>query len=313
MLGKTAGGLFWMFRYLERAENIARLIEAGFRIALTRSTDAEAEWKSVVTTSGTQASYDAQYDSYLAPHVVDFLLRDPTNPSSVISITGTARDNARLVRTALTTEVWEAVNETWMTFTALLAQPVREAELPQVLNTIRQQSALVRGALHGTMLRNDIYDFARLGTFIERADSTARIIDVKYYTLLPSVSFVGSSMDNVQWETVLRSVSAHRAFRWLGENDMTAPAIAEFLILDRRLPRSLAFCMSQITSNLGYIAEEYGARQACHDMADTLYDRLKGRDIESIFDEGLHEFISAFIADNNALGQQIETDYRFTG
>ncbi|MGR3565871.1 MAG: alpha-E domain-containing protein [Heliomarina sp.] len=313
MLGKTAGGLYWMFRYLERTENIARLIEAGFRIALTRSTDAESEWKSVVTTSGVSAGYAAKYDNYTATNVVDYLLRDTSNPSSVTSVTGAARDNARLVRTALTTEVWEAVNETWMTLTELLANPVRETELPSVLNTIRQQSALVRGALHGTMLRNDIYDFSRIGTFIERADNTARIIDVKYYTLLPNTSFVGSSLDNVQWETVLRSVSAHRSFRWLGESEMTASGIADFLILDRRLPRSLSFCISQIVSNLDYLAEDYGERHACHEMAEKIQSRLKNRDIESIFDEGLHEFITAFIRDINSLGQQIESDFRFGG
>ena len=313
MLGKTAGGLYWMFRYLERTENIARLIEAGFRIALTRSTDAESEWKSVVTTSGVSAGYAAKYDNYTSTNVVDYLLRDTSNPSSVTSVTGAARDNARLVRTALTTEVWEAVNETWMTLTELLANPVRETELPSVLNTIRQQSALVRGALHGTMLRNDIYDFSRIGTFIERADNTARIIDVKYYTLLPNTSFVGSSLDNVQWETVLRSVSAHRSFRWLGESEMTASGIADFLILDRRLPRSLSFCISQIVSYLDYLAEDYGERHACHEMAEKIQSRLKNRDIESIFDEGLHEFITAFIRDINSLGQQIESDFRFGG
>jgi uncharacterized alpha-E superfamily protein len=311
MLGKTAGGLFWMFRYLERAENTARLVEAGFRIALTRSSDAESEWKSVVTTNGVEAAYSAQHDSFEAARVVDFLLRDTSNASSVVSVMTRARDNARLVRTALTTEVWEAVNETWMTLTDLLDKPVAETELPSVLNTIRQQSALVRGALYGTMLRNDIYDFSRLGTFIERADNTARIVNVKYYTLLPSISFVGSSLDNVQWEMILRSVSAHRAFRWLDEGDMNAPAIANFLLLDRRLPRSLAFCMSQVASNLGYLAEEYGQRHECHDMADRMYANLKGRTIDSVFEEGLHEFVTGFIRDNNLLGNQIEADFRF--
>lgn len=311
MLGKTAGGLYWMFRYLERGENTARLIEAGFRIALTRSTDSETEWRSVLATSGMAAGYDARYDTRNATDVVDYLLRDPTNPSSVLSVTKSARDNARLVRTALTTEVWEAVNSNWMTLTALLAKPIKETDLPEVLGIIRRESALVRGALHGTMLRNDIYDFSRIGTFVERADNTARIIDVKYYTLLPTASFVGSSLDNVQWETILRSVSAHRSFRWLDESEMSAAAVAQFLILDGRLPRSLAFCATQIQSNLGYLAEEYGARHTCHDLADTLRARLKGRSIDTIFDSGLHEFIIDFIRDNNALGAQIEKDYRF--
>ena len=233
-----------MFRSLERAENTARLIEAGFRIALTRSTDPASEWRSVIVTSAAQSGYEAKHDGYDSARVTDYLLRDTSNPSSVLSVIKQARDNARLVRTALTTEVWGAVNETWMLLTDVLKEPVPETDLPEILSIIRQQSALVRGALHGTMLRNDIYDFARIGTFIERADSTARIIDVKYYALLPSPNLVGSRMDNVQWEMLLRSVSAHRSFRWATDGETTSANIANFLILDRRMPRSLAYCTS---------------------------------------------------------------------
>ena len=313
MLGKTAGGLYWMFRSLERAENTARLIEAGFRIALTRSTNAEAEWQSVISTLAAQQAYEAASDGYDSAQVVNFLLRDQTNPSSVLSIIKSARDNARMVRTALTTEVWSAVNETWMHFTQLLKDEIPQTELPAVLASIRQQSGLVRGALHGTMLRNDIYDFCRLGTFVERMDNTARIIDVKYYSLLPSPSFVGSRLDNVQWETILRSVSAHRSFRWAVEEDFTAPAIAEFLILDRRMPRSLAFSAGQIVNSMSHLAEEYSTTHPCNEMASVLRARLVNRDINSIFDEGLHEFVSAVIDSTSSLAHQIELDYRFTG
>ncbi len=313
MLGKTAGGLYWMFRFLERAENTARLVEAGFRIALTRSQDSSTEWESVVTTAGVCDPFRKKHEGFTASDVIDFLLRDKDNASSVYSVTKSARDNARLVRTALTAEVWTAVNDNWMTIQELLKKPIKETDLPRVLDVIRQQSALVRGALHGTMLRNDIYDFARIGTFIERADNTARIIDVKYYTLLPSNSFVGSSLDNVQWETILRSVSAHRAFRWLDEEEMTASSVARFLILDRRLPRSLVFSMATTLENLNYLVDEYGTRHACHDHAEQMLKNLRERDITSIFDEGLHEFITGFINDNNALGLLIERDYKFYG
>ncbi len=299
-----------MFRYLERAENTARLIEAGFRIALTRSTDAEAEWKSVIVTSASQMAYDAKHNGYDSARVTDFLLRDPDNPSSVMSVIKAARDNARLVRTALTTEVWSSVNETWMLLGDILRDPVPETDLPGVLASIRQQSALVRGALHGTMLRNDIYDFCRLGTFIERIDSTARIIDVKYYSLLPAPSFVGSRMDNVQWETILRSVSAHRSFRWAVEDDFNAPNIAQFLILDGRMPRSLAFCAGQLVDNLEYLADDEESESLT--LARALRARLKDRDIASIFEEGLHEFLSAVMDDTAKLGMQIENEYRFT-
>ena len=313
MLGKTAGGLYWMFRYLERSENTARLVEAGFRIALTRSKDSDTEWKSVVTTAGVKSAYGQKHDTFNAASVVDFLLRDSSNPSSVMSVIENARTNARIVRTALTTEVWEAVNDNWMTLKAALKRPLKLTELPSLLGTIRQQNALVRGALHGTMLRNDIFDFAMIGIALERADNTARIMDVKYYTLLPSASFVGSSLDNVQWETVLRSVSGHRSFRSLNGNEMTSSAIADFLILDTRFPRSLAFCTKQIEENLGYLVKDYGEDKQCHQMAQALRTRLGRNDIKGIFKFGLHQFIGDYIKDNNAIGLQIEQDYRFIG
>lgn len=300
-----------MFRFLERAENTARLVEAGFRIALTRSTDAESEWKSVIATSAAQFAYESKYDGYSSTRVIDFLIRDADNPGSVFSSFKSARDNARLVRTALTTEVWTAVNETWMLFVELLKKPVHEPDLPEVLGAIRRQSALVRGALNGTMLRRDTYHFCLIGIHIERADNTARIIDVKYFSLLPASSFVGGKLDNVQWETLLRSVSAHRSFRWAVDEDFSAPAIARFLILDRRMPRSLSFCVAEIVANLGFLADNYGERLASHDLADALGERLANRDIHSIFDEGLHEFLSSIIADTARLGMQIERDYRF--
>ena len=309
MLGKTAGGLYWMFRFLERSENTARLVEAGFRIALTRSKDAQSEWKSVLTTAGVRYGYDAKYDSYSAAQAVDFLLRDTANPSSVMS----SIENARTVRTALTTEVWEAVNESWMALRAALKKPITETQLPAILGEIRRHTALVRGALHGTMLRNDIFDFTQIGTALERADNTARIIDVKYYTLLPSAKFVGSTLDNVQWETILRSVSAHRSFRWINDHDMSPASIAEFLILDSRFPRSLSFCSRILDESLGYLAKDYGARMPCHDLIDAQRDMLRDHTISSIFDEGLHHFITSFIRDNNAIGLQIEKDYRFVG
>ncbi|MDH5558043.1 MAG: alpha-E domain-containing protein [Alphaproteobacteria bacterium] len=313
MLGKTAGGLFWMFRNLERSENTARLLEAGFRMALTRSATAEDEWASVVSAVGCKSQYADQYAQYNAENIIEFLLRDSSNPSSVVSVVKAARDNARMVRTALTREVWEATNECWITLKDLLSRPISERELPEVLGTIRQQSGLVRGALHGTMLRNDIYDFARLGTFLERADNTARILDVKYYVLLPSASFIGSSLDNVQWETILRSVSAQRAYRWLSQGDSNPVWIADFLIHDRRLPRSLAFCYAKIVGNLNYLADDYDMRHPSHDLAGVTFQQLKEKPIESIFETGLHEFLVEFLRRNSELGVQIEQDYRFYG
>jgi len=313
MLGKTAGGLFWMFRYLERCENTARLLDAGWRLALTRSGESEGEWESVINTAGFRFIYDEKHTDFEAGHVINFLLRDRDNPSSVLSAISLARSNARLVRTALSSEVWEAINEYWMAIKAALARPVTEKSLAAVLSEIRNRTAIVRGTLHGTMLRNDIYNFCRLGTFVERSDNTARILDVKYYVLLPSSSFVGSSMDNTQWENILRSVSAERSFGWLYGGEVSASTIADFLILDRRMPRSLAFCHAKILENLEYLEAEYGERQPCQDLSEKCAARYRNRKVYEIFEDGLHEFLETAIQDTAQLAAQIEQDFRFYG
>ncbi|PSJ59985.1 alpha-E domain-containing protein [Kumtagia ephedrae] len=311
LLGRTANGLYWMNRYIERAENMARLLDAGLRMALTRTASSAEEWNSVVVSAGCDVAFRNRHPEVSATAVADFLLRDVTNPSSVLASIETARGNARMVRTALTRETWESINEAWMAMRRVLARPVDERDLPSVLDTIKRETAQIRGTFHGTMLRNEIFDFAQLGTFIERADNTARILDVKYYVLLPSIHWVGSSLDNYQWESILRSVSAHRSYRWVYEADYRPTNIAEYLILDARMPRSLAFCYRNLADSLRYLEEAYGIRHACHDTLAATTAKLKGATIKQIFDSGLHEFLTAFIQDNNRLGDEVARSYRF--
>ncbi|MEM8978612.1 MAG: alpha-E domain-containing protein [Pseudomonadota bacterium] len=311
MLGKTANGLFWMYRLLERAENNARLIETGQRMALTRSSGDDQEWISILETSGMRQGYEAKHETFQKDLVIDWMLRDLDNPASVRACIEAARQNARMVRTAITHETWEATNGGYMAIKEALTRRVSERDLPNVLGLVRQRTALVRGATHGTMLRNDIYDFARLGTFLERADNTARILDTKYYVLLPTASAVGSRLDNAQWETILRSVSARGGYRMVHGNDTSARDVAQFLMLDRRFPRSLWFCVGKLQDNLGYLAADYGERRAAHDQADALCGKLSSSSIDMIFEEGLHEFIQGVIGSLYALGTQVEKDYRF--
>ena len=312
MLGRTAQGIFWMYRYLERAENTARLLAAGHRMAMTRGADAaNEEWKSVLTTLGQWQAYRAVYDDTSGAHVCDFVLRGRNNPTSVLDMFERARTNARVCRTSITAEVWEAVNEGWMTLRDLLSRPVREANLGAVLAAIRRESTLARGATHGSMLRNEIYSFARAGTFIERADNTARILDVKYYLLLPSLAYVGTALDTSQWENVLRSLSGDRAYRWLNAGRMDARSIAEFLILDDRFPRSLAFCVEAMRQNLSLLARLHGTEGASQVMIDDAGFRLSEMAVEEIFDMGLHQFITGFIRDNQGLANCIADQYRF--
>jgi uncharacterized alpha-E superfamily protein len=311
LLGRTANGLYWMNRYIERAENMARLVDAGLRMALTRSQNAAEEWTSVVVSAGVDIAFANKHDEYTAATVSDFLIRDTANPSSAMASMETARMNARMVRTALTRETWESINEAWMSMKRTLANPIDARDLPAVLDTIKRETALIRGAFYGTMLRNEIFDFAQIGTYVERADNTARILDVKYYVLLPSISWVGSSLDNYQWESILRSVAAHRSYRWVYDAEYKPTNIADYLILNPRMPRSLTFCYRFIVEHLGFRAAEYGHRLPCHDTAEEMLAQLRSGSIKDIFDTGLHEFLDEFIARNNRFSEQIAQDYRF--
>jgi uncharacterized alpha-E superfamily protein len=311
MLGKTANGLFWMYRGLERAENTARLIETGQRIALTRMGTLDDEWRSVLQSAGSLEGFLQNNEAVTKDAAIDWLLRSRENSASVLSSIEHARQNARMVRTALTGEVWEAMNGAYMRVKQTLARKVAERDLPGVLGMIRQRAGLVRGATHGTMLRNDMYNFARIGTFLERADNTARILDVKYYVLLPSVTAVGSSIDNVQWETILRSVSARGGFRIEYGPSSEPRDIAQFLVLNRRMPRSLAFCARKLHDNLGHLNAEYGVQPPSFDKIDHIDQTYLSFDIDAVFEYGLHEFIQKTLFMLGDLGRQIEIDYRF--
>ncbi len=310
MLGRTANGLYWMFRYIERAENIARLVDAGMRMSLTRMGAVEDDWDGVLQSAGVRETYDAGHAKLTGADAIDYLLRDRNNPSSVMSCIDAGRNNARMVRTALTRETWEATNECWIDLKTLLGKRLKAAEMPEVIDAIKRRAGLIRGAFHGSMLRNELYNFARIGTFIERADNTARILDVKYYVLLPSVSAVGSSLDNVQWESILRSVSAHRSYSWVYDAEYKPSNIADFLILNGQMPRSLAYCYEKIVSNLGYLAHD-GERLAAHDTSDGIRKMLQTLAIKDIMHNGLHEFLEDFVWRNNQLGQEISDGYRF--
>ena len=312
MLGRTANSLFWMFRYLERAENTARLLEAALRMALTRDiVAAEAEWRSVIATLGLQTQYEAANDGYDGLSVWNFVLRGSGNPGNVRAMFGAVRSNARQARINISSDVWEAVNENWMRLDAMLARPVGQAGVGEVLAAIRRAGTQVHGAFDGSMLRDEGYHFSRAGTFIERADSTARILDMKYFLLLPSLSYVGSSLDTGQWEQVLRSVAGARVYAWLNAGQIEARGIVEFLVLDDRFPRSLAFCRNALRENLAALARMHGAEGRCNALMHDADTRISHLTVDQIFESGLHEFLVDFLARNAAIAQAIAEDYRF--
>jgi uncharacterized alpha-E superfamily protein len=300
-----------MFRYIERAENIARLIDAGLRMSLTRSGSGDEDWDGVLQSAGVREAFGKLHEKVTSADAIDYLLRDKNNPSSVMSCIEQGRNNARMVRTALTRETWEATNECWMELKTILSRKLKAAELPQIIDVIKHRAGLIRGAFHGSMLRNELYNFSRIGTFIERADNTARILDVKYYVLLPAAAQVGSSLDNAQWESILRSVSAHRSYGWVYDAEYKPANIADFLILNGQMPRSLAYCYEKITSNLGYLQQQYDERHKAHETAEAIRTTLHNTTIDRVMDQGLHEFLEFFVHRNGQLGQEITEGYRF--
>ena len=312
MLGRTANSLFWMFRYLERAENTARMLDAGFRMALTRDlVTAEEEWRSVITVAGRRKSYEAKHGTYTGIQAWNFILRDKENELSVMDMMDGVRTNARAARNAISSELWEAINEAWMEIKEQLSEPVSQNKLGEVLATIRRGGTLAHGAMSGSMLRDESFHFARAGTFLERADSTARILDIKYYLLLPSISYVGSSLDTGQWDNVLRSVSGDRAYRWLNAAQIDARGIVEFLVLDDRFPRSLAFCHSALREELAALARIHKSEGDSNELMRLADMRISDMEVDDIFDQGLHEFLTEFMRSNGALSAAIADDYRF--
>ena len=314
MLGRTAASLYWMSRYMERAENMARLLEVGYRISLMPGAieGHRDEWRSTLQSAECSEAYDEKYDDVTAARVIQFLIFDEDNASSIRSSIKTARNNGRAVRTALTRDVWESINTTWNELTQIRLASMTADRLPVFLDWIKQRVMSFRGALLGTMLRNDNYYFSQIGNFVERADNTARILDVKYFILLPKPTDVGSDIDMLQWAQILRSVSAHRSYRWFYRGASYRPwLIAEFLILKEQMPRSLVFSYNWINTALDGLARLYDKRYDCHDRAAEIRDRLRSGKLEHIFQLGLHEFLQGFIADNNALSTSIAKTYNF--
>ena len=312
MLGRTANGLFWMFRYLERAENTARLLEAGLRMALTRDLiTAEEEWRSVIHAAGQSRAYRAKHGTYTGIQVWNHILRDKDNPGSVLAMMRQVRTNARAVRNAISGELWGAVNESWMQIDDAMARPVGQGSVGDVIGLIRRAGTLAHGAMTNSMLRDAGYNFARAGTLVERADNTARILDLKYYLLLPSLSYVGTPLDSGQWDHVLRSLSGQRAYRWLNAGQTDPRGIVQFLVLDERFPRSLVYCHSQLGENLAALARIHGREGKSGVMIRNSASSLASLTIDQVFEQGLHQFLTAFTSCNAQIAAAIADDYRF--
>jgi uncharacterized alpha-E superfamily protein len=243
MLSRTADNLFWIARLMERAETAARLLEVGARISLLPSAHGyRSDWDSLLRASGNAVGYGEKYGSPRAKAIESWLFFDRDNPNSVESCLTAARENGRIVRTALTTQVWDALNTAFQELRIFEAQDREKLELSRLTDWVMKQTAMVRGAIDATLLRDPGYNFLNIGYYLERGDSTARLMDVKYYVLLPRVDFVGSGLDNDQWSMLLRALGSHRAFHWAYGGEITAAKIAHFLILNPQWADSICKC-----------------------------------------------------------------------
>jgi uncharacterized alpha-E superfamily protein len=314
MLSRTAANLFWMGRHLERAETAARLLDVGERITLLPNTPEgyRNEWESLLRASGAREAFAERYgDGINQENIVSWLFFDQDNPSSVVSCLERAREGGRIVRTALTSQVWDALNTAYQELRALTRRPRAELDTAMLTDFTTRHGSTVRGAINATQLRNDGWHFINLGYSLERADATARLLDVKYFVLLPRVEFVGSGLDNYQWQVILRALSAHRAFHWAYGGDVTAAKVADFLILNGESPRSLLTSLYEAVWHLDGLAKRYGetVQATASVKARQTLDSLMARDIEAIFDEGLHEFLSWFINEVAGVSSAVHDDY----
>jgi uncharacterized alpha-E superfamily protein len=311
MLSRTADNIYWLARYVERAEYLARILEATQRLAAVPVTHGPGtnEWESAVATAGCAAGFFSAHKEANEQTVTEFLALSPDNPSSIRSCLEVARTNARSVRTALTSEMWDAINGTWLELQKVGAAPASREQLAQFLRWVQESSLRFDGSAYRTMLRNDAYWFSRLGVFIERADNTARILDVKYHLLLPPQEHVGGPLDYFQWAAILRSVSALTAYHWVYRESVKPWLVADLLMLNEQMPRSLASCYLHLVEHLDNIARIYGRQGQSQRHARAVRTRLQNSRMEEIFQRGLHEFIDAFIADNNRLGMLITGQY----
>lgn len=313
MLARTADNLFWLARYMERADYVARLLQvAGQMSAVRVDDDRSSEWESAIVASGCSTGYFARHDTVDEEQVLDFLAFDADNPSSIASCIEVARRNARAVRTALTADMWEAVNGSWQELSGWHSGAMEAGRRDDFLDWVKARVGLFHGVCANAMLRRDGFCFVRIGQFLERADNSARLLDVKYHVRLPSVDDVGGVVDYYQWLAILRVVGARRAYRVLFKGQVEPARVAELLITREEFPRSLSFCYGQITQHMDAM-HGHDPRRTAEAMrqAHSLYASLRYASVDRIIAGGLHEYLTDVIERTEVLGSEIADGYLF--
>ncbi|HEU0044269.1 alpha-E domain-containing protein [Sphingomonas sp.] len=310
MLSRTASSLYWLGRYFERADFVARLVEATARLDTLSSRPAgEAAWESALAVTDREEAFAATGAHAGQTEVACFLTVDASNPGSVVRCLDMARMNAKAVRTALTREAWAAINRAWLSF----AQRPEHCELSdslRMVEAVQNECRGFEGAVH-RMLRNQATWFIRLGQAVERADNTARLVDVKYHLLLPEGESVGGVLDRDQWTTILQTVSAVTAYRWLYSDGLTIANVVELLLARSEMPRSLAASAEEVVEVLGQLAKHTGRHGEADRMARLRATRMARTRSREVIAAGLHQYLEAFIEENAQLHAAIGRQFTF--
>jgi len=318
MLSRTADHLFWMSRYIERAENTARMLNVSYETSLLPQSAAAAQagWEGILSISELLPAYLALYKEVTPKGVMAFMVSDVDNPSSIVSCLSAARENARAVRGTLTTEVWETQNQTWLEVNRLLRSGAFERDPGQFFEWVKFRSHLSRGVTVGTMLMDEALHFMRLGTFLERADNTARLVDVKFHAMnndvfgMPMLGLEADAdkeYDFYHWSAILRSVSGFEVYRKVYRDVIKPERVAELLILRQDMPRSLHASLNEVMANLRLVTSEPGSDTLRH--AGKLRSELAYSRIDEIMATGLHAFLTRFLEQVNVLGRRISREF----
>ena len=313
MLSRTADHLFWMSRYTERAENTARMLDVNYQTALLPQSQAVAlvGWQGLISISELLPAYTELHGDIAAREVMDFMVKDESNPSSIVSCLSAARENARAVRGTLTTEVWETLNTTWLDVKRMIKADDFERDPSQFFEWVKFRSHLSRGVTVGTMLMDEALYFMRLGTFLERADNTARLVDVKFHAV--QSDFFGAASEKDQeydfyhWSAILRSVSGFEVYRKVYRDVIKPERVAELLILRPDMPRSLHASLNAVVNNLALVSNDQNSETSRR--AGKLAAELKYGRIDEILATGLHAYLTQFLDRVNDLGANISRDF----
>ena len=307
MLGSTADSLFWMFRYIERAENTLCLIESGFQLHLISSKNLKNEWDAILKTSSIRqffAKNNTQLDSL---KIINFMFKDEKNSNNIYLLISKARENARRSRVAITLEVWESINTCWLYLKEQTKKNVTENKVQTIIKNIREKIALIYGFLQKTMLKDEILSFCSLGTYIEKFNNTARILNTRQYLLVEEKLFGLENYNNFQLEMILRSISSYRSFMWKNQNTINSKKVSNFLISDKDMPRSLMFSIQETIRCIKVILNRNIYKSKCYKTAQNIQKKIKSRRMFSNY----YSFLNDLIELNMKLANEIEEEFNF--